>query len=428
MDIDPPAHDSPKNILNILDDDCIEHILRQLTPSVRMEDLLNATETCIRFQETAKRLKSAFKSIVIENTCGISTQRLPVLLENFNHLIEEIKWHTGWTGNEPNDEIFKLIVKYCGKTLRKLTIWSYNPTFNEQNRFQALEDLTLLNAQPKDFHLESPLKYLTIRSYSFHNQQWFMRPFPELMEIDFGNDQQFTDGILTEFLLLNPQLRSLTTDCDQLSPMILQNIAAHSPNLESLNLRIMDFNTVAINSQLQRLKGFRKLRKFYFHNEVSLEALLVMVAENKVPIEDLFVIDMPINATPKFPFNDTLVHLILEVPKCSLISDDYLINLIKSLTVLRSLHICHYDRAITTRRIEKILECGKSLTKFAYFSIWTEITLENYNRILRLAQNRVKVILNYYNLKVFVPKNVLKANRKWVIINPLLRLGTGKEF
>lgn len=57
-----------------------------------------------------------------------------------------------------------MIVKYCGKTLKKLSFAYYNSEFNNRNLFPALEHLELLNANLKNFPLDSPVKYLKKRN------------------------------------------------------------------------------------------------------------------------------------------------------------------------------------------------------------------------------------------------------------------------
>lgn len=59
----PPAPNSPKNILNILIDDCIGEIFRRIAT---FEDFLNATEVCKRFRKCAMDASYKFKSIDIE--------------------------------------------------------------------------------------------------------------------------------------------------------------------------------------------------------------------------------------------------------------------------------------------------------------------------------------------------------------------------
>lgn len=369
MDTDlPPAHDSPKNILNVLNDDCIELILRRLGSKYNNIDLLNAAATCKRFRETAKRLISRFRSIAIgvKYCRSVSDHQVPILLTNFGHLIEELRFQPrGKRKNhnvKQNDKIFKSIAKYCGKTLKKLEIENYNPTFNKKNLFQALEKLILKRAYPKTFHLYSPLKVLTIESISLKEQPRFLRPFPDLLQINFNDTKYLTDKMLTFFMSLCPRLESLRVNYrNRVSPMILENIAAHSQNWKSISIHTAyteDNSESVVNQQLQHLRVFRKLWNFSLDHEISLETLMSIFAKNHIPIWQLSVRVLPTNITPHFPINNTLVHLCLQPPSFGnfSVSDDFLIKLIKSLTVLETLEILNFpDSATTTRTIEKII-------------------------------------------------------------------------
>lgn len=53
----PPAQDSPQHILNMLNDDCIEHILHSLKNA---KDYLSAAQTCVRFQYASKMAAPAY--------------------------------------------------------------------------------------------------------------------------------------------------------------------------------------------------------------------------------------------------------------------------------------------------------------------------------------------------------------------------------
>lgn len=420
MDADPPAQDSPKNILNILDDDCIEEILRRLK---KLEDLLNAASACKRFRETAKSLKWMFRSVAIEDVRHIwiaativSAELAPTLLRNFGHLIESVEWKPK-RNRERNDEMFKLIVKFCGKTLKRLVISNYNPQFNKRNRLQALERLELYEARPKNFRLDSHLKYLRIRLSSLKQQPWFIRPFPHLENVRFEL-MKLTDDMLTKFLSFNQQLRVLQTDADTLlSPMVLESIGHYSRNIETLHIHsfnFMEFESTIINEKLLYLNALRKLMDFWLRGELSLELLLNMFAENGAPIWSLGIFLTPIDTAPSFPTIKTLNNLHIRCPHG--ISDDFLINLVKSQSALKTLSIINEDRTVTIQRIKKILEFGKNLTEFEFCMYHSELDLETYNTILGLARHRVKVEITCSKSKVYVPEDILKANSKWLCI------------
>lgn len=368
MDIDsPPAHDSPKNILNILVDDCIEQILR-LVLSRDINDFFSAAATCKRFQETAKSFESEFRSIAIGTGSPILVNHVPMVLRHFGHLIESITWKP--EGNsENNDKIFNLIGKYCGKTLRELTVHEYNPTVNEGNPFPALQTLILKNG-----------------SYNC-SEPWFIRPFPSLMRVEFNEMCDLTECMLTAFMSSNPQLQSLSIDnCDRVPPIFLLCTASHSRNLRHLSIIDNSFGN--------------------FNDD-----------------------GIPVDIEPFFPINNTLVDLRIKVLIYERIPDKFLFNLIKSLTALRTLSVSNMDPYIDSSValtslliIENILEYGRALTEFQYETTRGDINLENYNRILSLAENRVKVQLTVGMFDV--PDDILTANKAWVKLEKALALAS----
>lgn len=129
--------------------ECIGEVLRRLK---RFEDFLNAAETCKRFQKCAMDAQYKFESIAIEDQTNhrtplinIPSNRAPMLLHNFGHLIKSINWRVNKKTPKLNDEIYESIVQFCGKTLNKLHLFGYNPKFSEQNPFQVLEELMLFS-------------------------------------------------------------------------------------------------------------------------------------------------------------------------------------------------------------------------------------------------------------------------------------------
>lgn len=115
---DPPDQDSPKHILNILNDDCLQEIFRRLK---QMRDFLSAAKVCTRFQENAiECFPSTFKSLRIDDANDAPTslplEYLSDFLSIFGHFIQKIEW--SWTQDrEHDDDILNQIAAHCGKTL-----------------------------------------------------------------------------------------------------------------------------------------------------------------------------------------------------------------------------------------------------------------------------------------------------------------------
>lgn len=104
-----------------------------------------------------------------------------MFLQNFGHLIKSIWWIANDKDGEPpfNYEINEAIVKFCCKTLKKLTVdcsmHSDFPYLGQNNTFEALELLQIMYSvcepnspfirhfpQLKRVNFEAPLKLTNI--------------------------------------------------------------------------------------------------------------------------------------------------------------------------------------------------------------------------------------------------------------------------
>ncbi|XP_037024148.1 uncharacterized protein LOC119066035 [Bradysia coprophila] len=417
---------SSRNILDILNDDCIGHIFRQLE---HLEDLFNAATTCKRFWECAMSLKFRFRSVAIENTHHaysrkdvVSAHNAPALLRHFGQLAESVELRL--VGNQQRgDEIFELLEKFCGKTLRKLTIANYNPNFNIESQFPALEHLTLYNAEPINFWLDSPLKHLAIQNFSeiveeeYNFQPWFVRNYPHLESV-YLNTTEICYDTLTVFLAFNQQLPELDVHSEYLTPMIFQSIGLYSRNIQRLKMKCSEFqeyDSSYLHEELLNLSGLRKLTDFGVSGRLSLELLFKMFAENNTPIRSLEVDIAATDGKASIPTIRTLNKL-----QCICradVDENSLINLAKSQPALQILQVTHMGSHTTIKAIEKILNYGRNLTDFEVSFCSSYIDMESYNRILLLAKNRVKVRITVpKRSQVNVPADILKVNRNWVRI------------
>lgn len=396
----------------------------------RIEDLANAANTCKRFLKCAMSLKFRFRSVAIEETHSrysnknaVSAKIAPAFFKNLGHMVESVEW---WVAISPKlqDHLFKLLAKFCGKTLRKLSIRNYDPHFNEPNQFPALEHLVLHNAEPKNFCLDSPLKHLEIRNSKEIDEEdledlepWFVLEFPHLESVYF-NSQEITGYTLTEFLSLNQQLLSLEIHSEDLPPMIFESIGFYSRNLERLQIKSSEFHEYEssdFHEELLDLSELQKLSQFDVSGRLSLEFLFKMFAENNIPIRSL---EVDIEATDKVTTIPTIKTLNKLQCICrSDVDENCLIELVKSQPALQILEVVNMGSIITIEAIEKILEFGKNLTDFEATFCGSDIDMESYNRILSLARDRVKVrIVVWKRKEVNVPADILKMNRNWLTI------------
>lgn len=378
-------------------------------------------------------MKRRFRTIAIENTHhqysspdAISAKNAKVLLEHFGQLVETVEWRLVGNGKIQH-MIFKLLGKYCGETLKNLTIKNFNPKFHHRDHFPVLEKLILNNAEPVDFPLNSSLKHLEFQNCKqidegddLSYRPWFARAFPCLQSVRL-NSTEVTDGSLAEFLELNPQLRQLDAFSDNLSPDIFEDIGNYSTNIEQLEIRSDDFHEYESSELYEKMVHLSKLSKltdFSISGHFPLDKLFQLFFENNTPLES-FEVEMAVaetdNATATIPTIKTLKSL-----QCVCISNSdgkSLIDLVESQTTLQELAIVNMGGKRTIRTIEKLLRVGKNLTNVHLSLGKQHFDLYDYNRILRLARDRVKVrMVVASSSEINVPADILKLNKNWLNI------------
>lgn len=96
----PTAEDSPHNILNALNDFCLQMILERIDYAC---DFLSAAEVCKRFQANAKACFSkTFSHITVvdigeRNYCYLEEEVTQRFVSLFGHNLQSIAWHTKTT-------------------------------------------------------------------------------------------------------------------------------------------------------------------------------------------------------------------------------------------------------------------------------------------------------------------------------------------
>lgn len=219
----PPAQNSPQHILNVLDDDCIEEIMRRLT---NLNDLINAAEVCQRFQNAAKicfkKFQSRHQKIVIGSQYfGYDRNWIVPFAraDNFLYIFgsQLLCVCVNATLNEAHNVwIVKLIAEFAGKSLKELVLQNCDIDFI-QMKFSVLERLIIYNTMPHNLHICSQLKFLQItlqcpfshRGDLTNQGSWYIQRIPTLKTVQFYGISDLTDAMFAEFLSLNPQLEEL---------------------------------------------------------------------------------------------------------------------------------------------------------------------------------------------------------------------------
>ncbi|XP_031641009.1 uncharacterized protein LOC116352502 [Contarinia nasturtii] len=314
----------------------------------------------------------------------VHSNRAISLLNNFGPLIHGLSFDTN-RGQEPNENIFKSILKNCCKTLKHLEIINCVADF-EHIQFDMLETLVVYNSTVKNFNFGSPLK----RFHLVHSKQeiWFMRKFPELGHIFFSS-KVITDSVIGEFVLLNPQLKVLNLRCcENLSPLILKYIANCCSNLVELDFYFM-IPKIKDYEKIMHLGSLRSLKKLgiKLQKNILINQLINMFVENNIPIEELYIsLEKPKNDNRHSYKNlktlTTLKRLELTIQNGRKWAFGKTVkNIVKSQTALKILHVCgSIHGTLSILEVESILKYGKKLSDLKLDVYELTDNLESYQR------------------------------------------------
>lgn len=277
-----PAQNSPKHILNVLNDNCIQEIFQKLK---NRREFLNMANVCRRFRYVAQTWLS-HKTFQIDEkhlTFSIYASKIatgqPIKSEDqlhdfmtdlytylsiFGQFIRTIKWMSvNRCTKKGHSQIFEMITRFCAKTLIHLEIIG-RVKINITSEFQVLERFEFFYGDLMTFEPSHTLKYLRLtqlnsHSYSQIDLRFLEKNFPNLEVAhlgDFTTVMQHTDWF-GNFLKYNPQLKSLTLIFNKYfvpnTAKIVRAVGKHSKNLECLHLD-------QFSVDIKDLRGLDKLK------------------------------------------------------------------------------------------------------------------------------------------------------------------------
>lgn len=435
--MDPPAHDSPNNILNALIDDCIEHIFRRI---LRLEDYLNMAQVCKRFQKSAQNCFSTqFQSVCLyrfaETKGNIANSMIPStqtfeLLNTFGPSIQELRFKI--TPNQQHDdEIFNSVVEYCNRTLKKLHIngLSRTCTIDVKEKFPALKVLHLYHVSVMNFdHIIHALEELQVAGI---DSSCFIREIPRLKWIQLSEPyygpNYITDDMLSKFVQLNPQLQYLRLwACNNLTPMILRHIGENSVSLVKLilcDLRLIRTSSL-LNMYLPYLGSLNQLQflEIQLNSTNSFETMINTFAKDKVPIESiklgLFIREnQSIHACCNLKTIPTLKHFVIgHFENRNLFNEnEMLVNFLRKQSALETIKIlCRDENPISMINVRNMLTYGSKLTKFKLLIGILEFNSEIYESVLSLVKNRTRVKIVIGNQRSQCIPEGVSMNNEWL--------------
>lgn len=430
----PPDQDSPKHILNVLNDKCIQAIFNQLISN--LEDFSSASEVCKRFQQNAVIYysESGEKRIAITAyqhanlpSGTVSFGRAHGFLKIFGRFLESIYLisirdeeylldENYTVDQKPINVVLNSIADFCGNTLTKLTAHAGCIDLNTSSPFTALEKLDLASGIVYDVAPFPEAKVLEVRSCKILRDDVFGRTFPKLEKAVFCSIKGLTDDAFISFQTCNPQLQKLWLLCLDpnvgITSAIVRDIELRTPNLTDFTL-ICNRDESLMNNlgadilHLSGLKQLRNLRVECNSAPFSAKLLIEAFAENDVPIEDLQIHGANPDYVESLSQLQQLKRLnILNVP------EDMVAKCVRNSHGLQELII---EGDVTIDGVIQILKQRRlKLNKLYVTANGMKIDQENYDKVLALAKNACMVSIICYDGSLDVKRDVLMLNSQWL--------------
>lgn len=384
-------------ILRELDDDCLTEIFSRL----KLLDLCNAAEVCVRFRNAANRaFMRNFKSmnlLEIRADCNEIPMRLGQLqpmieklqesvLRNFGPLIHSL------TGIE-TERTLKLIDRYCvdkSNNLKELEFWVMKITRKVVERFRnVFKNLTKLT-----FHKTKIDKDIDD----------FFPLCTELEHLYFGPSNE-TGELLNNLLISNPKLTKLSV-----STVLFEDERPLDEYLRKPSKLGVCFN-------YQYLTNFRMLVELdmdFGYQFVT--PVLKLLVEHNSPIRNLCLVEgvMDIEVFETLSQMKQISHLYLYTMYSLYLNENHLVKLIKELPELQKLSLSECSIEATTNSLKRMISCGKKLKSIEIEAKpETKIELNEYNTMLEIVKSRnlpYGLEIEISGAKIEVPKDILLKN------------------
>lgn len=242
----PPEQNSPKNIMNILNGDCLQAIFVKIKD---VYDLWSTAKVCTRFQKNViacfpfKELRFGYHSG--EN--AVKFDDAASFLSVFGSKIKSIVFTTSYSDHTSAEhkKNLNLIAKYCGKTLNRLDICGTGITHNLCMPMQALKRLLLSDDSFHNFASTFPeMEFLRFKNHKTGpHLELIKNHFPKLRTFALYSES-LTNDIFIEFQKRNPQLETLVIgNYKNLASSIWESIADNLPNISTL--RILNIKSIS---------------------------------------------------------------------------------------------------------------------------------------------------------------------------------------
>lgn len=433
--LQPVIFKSPRNILQILNDDCLMEIFEYLS----LDDLCFVADVCIRFKLIAQNVfPKRFAKVELlhmetweENgTWMILTESL---FRNFALYIKSFDLNLYDLSEKNKILILKSFIKHFSNqncVLKKLTLREFN-VIDEwvkqlQPVFERLNNLCLSCGAICSGISRLVYGCRDLNKLALH-QIHYCSTFPDLKfekleKLSLTFSSGINDNNLHRFILTNSHIKRLTIHGwgNKLTSAIYRDIGEHLPMLEQLNISgIVTSNDYEMNlNHLAQLKRLKVLELCCSAKSVT--SLLNALANEEVPLECLALKKIMLDSEAAEALSKLIglkqLQLVLGIE-----DDGELVNVIDGMPRLNTLWVSAFGN-FDIDEIMKMVNAGKSL-EFLHLINQTNISidLDDFIAMVDLIKNHGKT--NKLQLKILgeecklnVPDDVIKQNSKWLEI------------
>lgn len=405
------AHDSLQPdfelILRMLDDECLKQVFLRL----RLKDLSNAADVCIRFKNAANWVfKTKFKWLEFD---VIRYDDYIYMRQDADSIMEELKENVFRNfgplmcslGRIDNEKVLELVSRYCvdKSNLKALHFFGVNITKNIVERFRNV--------------------------------------FKQLNQLRF--DYIKFDTNVSDLFPICTDLDDLWfwTRSDPNAKVILDNLLISNLKLKKINIQMRntEFNSsesfrsyLRAPSELNIGFNHQYLSKFSMLNDLTLDfsyqivsPVLKNLVENKIPINRLYLSKgvMYHDGFESICQMNQMNQLDLSSICSPDLNENHLIELSKNLPDLREMRLNQCSIKANADSLKRMIS---HLNKLKSLRIGvqpeTKIELNDYNTMLEIVKNRpvkthLEIIMRGDNVNVDVPEEIRKKNRAWFEIH-----------
>lgn len=290
--LSPPDQQSPNNIVNMLNDDCLRTIFE--SNHLSLDDLCAIGSVCVRFNEIVKQVFAAKHKN--EDDCqALMTKTLWKIEEYFR--IARNETVVGWHFDDPAS-IIGMIMENCTNLKKLYWLHLEQSTLNEmRSLFDQLTYLYLSDVQSCDFTdiFTSNALLTSLRICDMDDASKLPNiQLPKLASLHLF-DVNTAESSLERFLQLNSQLTTITFNHCIMHDFGIERALKHLPNIENLTIVdwSRDFLRMYLRADYTYLSQLKYLKMIRFEGgHLMMKRFLCTLIDTQMTL-DCLVLDNP---------------------------------------------------------------------------------------------------------------------------------------